>query len=364
MDPPSSSSSSSTPSEVNYGDKLKLAADSGDFAEIKKLIEKDKVDINLSDAYGDTCLHAAVQKGRRDIVLYLLNHDANPNIRNKAGSTPLHKVIGTQVDQLEILRALLKNGADPNIKNTAGLLPEQMTTKPLLLEILQGSDAVEEKIVVPKALHGRVIGKKGVVLNEIRDLTSCSIQLPPPKDASNEITIRGRKENVEKAKQLILEVTKKEEGPDPNQEYTSVQLPIPKDKLKFIIGRGGKKIEELRDEFEVDITIPKEGDLDGMVLVKGASADNVDQATRKIFYIVQNPPKPKPARRGGSGGGSGSGSGSAGSKQNGKGPQKGGAGGGSKPRGDDGQRRGSQDSARGSGGGGGSEGKGKAKEKQ
>ncbi len=106
----------------------------------------------------------------------------------------------------------------------------------------------------------------------------------------------------------------------------------------------------MRQEYEVEITIPKDGDLDDTVLVRGRNPDNVDQATRKIFEIIQNPPKPFKPRDFGSGSGS--------SKQNGKGGQKGGGGAFRKP---DGQN--SKGPAKGGRGGGGGD-KGKAKEKQ
>lgn len=64
-----------------------------------------------------------------DIVKYLLEKGADPNIQNKAGSTPLHKAAVAKYEQLQILRALLENKekkADPLIRNANGLLPEQL----------------------------------------------------------------------------------------------------------------------------------------------------------------------------------------------------------------------------------------------
>jgi hypothetical protein len=62
-----------------------------------------------------------------DIVRYLLEEKAaNPNIQNKAGSTPLHKGAVAKYEQLQILRLLLEHKADPLIRNSNGLLPEQL----------------------------------------------------------------------------------------------------------------------------------------------------------------------------------------------------------------------------------------------
>eukprot|EP01113_Clastostelium_recurvatum_P017314 TRINITY_DN2027_c0_g1_i4.p1 TRINITY_DN2027_c0_g1~~TRINITY_DN2027_c0_g1_i4.p1 ORF type:complete len:388 (-),score=65.67 TRINITY_DN2027_c0_g1_i4:95-1258(-) len=363
----SSSSSSSSGSfagaaigSVEDGARLKSAAELGDYEELKRLIEKEKIPINTPDVSGDTVLHAAAQKGRREMVSYLLNHSANPNAVNQTGSTPMHKLMSAPIDQVEILRLMLKKGADRTIKNKAGFLPEQMASRPLILDILQEKEQIEEKIKIPKDRHGRVIGKKGAMMAEIRAASGCQITVPDSNDQSLEITIKGRPDGVEIAKQRILAATadfKPDSKVDETKAFTSVKLPVPKDKHKLVIGKAGRTISEIREETGVDIIVPKQDDPEGTILLKG-EADQIDQAIKQIMKIVMSP---GPSSRGGRGGGRGGRGGRGGSSRGGRGGGEGsgrGEGGSGGSRGGrppfaagEGGRRGSGSS---SGGGGGS----------
>jgi ankyrin repeat protein len=65
----------------------------GNFDEFKKLMVAQNFDVNATDEAGDTILHHAAGKGKRDIVRYVIEKGANVNAKNNTGSTPLHKAI-------------------------------------------------------------------------------------------------------------------------------------------------------------------------------------------------------------------------------------------------------------------------------
>lgn len=78
-------------------------------------------DINLpQDEFGNTALHLATQKAKEiiaaRIVTYLLSHNANPNVQNVHGYTPLHHA--TMHGKQGIVLMLLAAGADKNIRTT------------------------------------------------------------------------------------------------------------------------------------------------------------------------------------------------------------------------------------------------------
>lgn len=292
-------------SSTNVG-ALKQAASEGKLDAVKDLIENQNVSVDQPDEFGDTALHGAAQNAKEDIVKYLLDKGANPNARNKTGSTPLHKLVASRFEQKPVLKRLMAAKADPSIRNNAGLLPEQLVrNKNILLELLK-DDAVTETVDVPKARHGRVIGKGGSKMTEIREETQCIISVPDQSDASTLITVIGRKEGVEKAKELIKEAvsgTKKEEEVGGEGSVT-VKYPLAKELYKFVIGKAGRTINEIRDETGVQIIVPKLDEADGTITLKGEQ-DGIDAAIKRIREVTTAKPNNGSPRVGGGRGGPG-----------------------------------------------------------
>lgn len=86
---------------------------------IDVLLQTKRVNINLPTLLGrDTALHLAALKSNRNIVSKLLQHGANPNIRNAHGSTPLHYTTDKQIAQL-----LVTFGGDVTVKNSSQKKP-------------------------------------------------------------------------------------------------------------------------------------------------------------------------------------------------------------------------------------------------
>lgn len=70
---------------------------------------------------GETGLHYTIQ--RRDLVWtnWLLQEDANPNIADKRGMTPL--LLAAQINFIEGVEALVKGGANVDVTNATGETP-------------------------------------------------------------------------------------------------------------------------------------------------------------------------------------------------------------------------------------------------
>ncbi len=71
---------------------------------------------------GDTALIIAVKDNNKNMVQLLLDHGANPNIKNDDGFTALFYIRDDNLDiALDIIKLLIEYGADLNVKGGVGL---------------------------------------------------------------------------------------------------------------------------------------------------------------------------------------------------------------------------------------------------
>jgi ankyrin repeat protein len=106
---------------------LIAAADVIHLEAVQVLLEH-RVDINLQDIYGETALYSVLMdcgsEGKVvEIVRRLLEHGADPNIRNKKHKTPLHRA--SSLGWLEAARLLLSYGAKVDERDEEGKTPFQ-----------------------------------------------------------------------------------------------------------------------------------------------------------------------------------------------------------------------------------------------
>mmetsp|Transcript_51733 Transcript_51733/g.105303 ORF Transcript_51733/g.105303 Transcript_51733/m.105303 type:complete len:209 (-) Transcript_51733:85-711(-) len=113
------------------------AAEEGDLEEIEGLLDSD-IDIFLTDRWGFTALHKAVQRGHWRIVDVLLKLPAGPRLASQTlklgGSTALHLAAekGHQEKHLRCLDLLLQSNHTPDL-----LLTRDRTGNATALEIAQ-----------------------------------------------------------------------------------------------------------------------------------------------------------------------------------------------------------------------------------
>ena len=110
------------------------AVKEGTVQDVKRFIEKERVNVNAQDKDGMTALHhVIVFNPDVDIAKYLIEKGADVNAKSHEGWTPFHVIapyIATGTDSrygLAIL--LLENGADVNAKNSEGKTPLDLITE-------------------------------------------------------------------------------------------------------------------------------------------------------------------------------------------------------------------------------------------
>jgi uncharacterized protein len=116
----------------------------------RKAIEallKAGADIHETEKNGVTPLHFAVRFRSPAAVAVLLAHGANANQACKrSGSTPLHRAVtstgapstaGKQAEANQIIQLLLEHGADPSIRNKIGKRPADYVRDDDILRLLR-----------------------------------------------------------------------------------------------------------------------------------------------------------------------------------------------------------------------------------
>jgi len=73
---------------------------------------------------------------------------------------------------------------------------------------VQATSGHETRIHISKEVHPKIIGKGGAQIRKIREETETKIDFPRENSESDIITITGKKENVEKAKNMIEAIVK------------------------------------------------------------------------------------------------------------------------------------------------------------
>lgn len=129
------------------GDALRRAASAGDVAKVKELLAAG-VDANAANSYGGTALSFAADKGHAEVVKLLLEHGANPNVRDTFyEQSPL----GWAVDRghAEVVRALLEKGAqgEPEALVRAAGSGDAATVKVILERHKVGPDTLTDALV-------------------------------------------------------------------------------------------------------------------------------------------------------------------------------------------------------------------------
>jgi len=139
-------------------------------------------------------------------------------------------------------------------------------------EFREGPNDVSIEVAVNKEYHRFIIGKNGATIKKIRDETGTKIDLPSRDSDSDLITITGGKENVEAAKEQILN--------------TEVQLDIDIDPSLHEFMKSdndGNTIKDIEEECGgIQVRFPREGFTGNRIFIRGPQ-DWVEKGKERVI---------------------------------------------------------------------------------
>ena len=126
--------------------ELLKAAEKGDFARIKELTTKG-ADVNMKNRYGSTPLHRVAFEGHLEPLRFLIKKGADTELKTCTGWTPLHLAAWNR--HPNALRILIREGANVNAKTdhgeTALDLASGAEEAQVLKKTMKGSETAEDK---------------------------------------------------------------------------------------------------------------------------------------------------------------------------------------------------------------------------
>ncbi|KPM05623.1 Vigilin-like protein [Sarcoptes scabiei] len=134
------------------------------------------------------------------------------------------------------------------------------------------SDMSQVDIMIPSRIHNYMLGTKGsnirAVMQECGDVI---ITFPPEGSGSDRVGIRGTKDSVQKAKQLLLKMSN-----DFQTNNYSEEFKVNVEHHRYLIGKNGCNINKLRDQHNVRVQFSSDNKLnkeDDRVVITGKKED-------------------------------------------------------------------------------------------
>lgn len=153
-----------------------------------------------------------------------------------------------------------------------------------------GEDAASNTVKVPQSMVGRVIGKQGVIINEIRERSGARVQVHDSADGHSVFKITGTEEAIEMAKSMIVEVSEKNFNPltdsaDGDSNTVTETLKFDVSVMGALIGTKGSRIADIRHKSGAKVLVDKIQDYCKVEII--GLPERVMNARAMIFGVVE-----------------------------------------------------------------------------
>ncbi|GAV00143.1 hypothetical protein RvY_11033 [Ramazzottius varieornatus] len=217
----------------------------------------------------------------------------NERARDMIIDRRLHKlIIGQKGERIREIREHFKetNVLFPDAEDNSDIVtvrgPKEEVDKcfKYLEKLVKDLVVSNHRIEVPifKDMHRSIIGKGGATIRKIREETETKIDLPAENSDSDVITITGKKENAEKARDMIQKIQNE------LANAVEVKVQVPNKLHTHLIGKNGRTIKGIIQECgNVRIQLPKTGETSDIITVTGPKAD-ADKAAALIRKMADD----------------------------------------------------------------------------
>ncbi|GLV35995.1 Dodeca-satellite-binding protein 1 [Carabus blaptoides fortunei] len=145
------------------------------------------------------------------------------------------------------------------------------------------ANIVTDEIIIPPKFYNSLIGAGGKLIHSIMDdCGGVAIKFPTAESKSDKVTIRGPKEDVERAKQQLLELTTERQL----SSFTAEVRAKPA-QHKFLIGKNGANIKKIRDSTGARIVFPTDKDEDKEVITIIGKKEAVEKAKAELEATIK-----------------------------------------------------------------------------
>ncbi|XP_070561985.1 vigilin-like [Ptychodera flava] len=146
------------------------------------------------------------------------------------------------------------------------------------------ANVTQVEVSIAAKYHQSLIGAKGRLVRSIMDdCGGVMIHFPNESSGSDKVTIRGPKDDVDKAKKSLMELANERA-----LSSFSAEIHAKPEYHKFLIGRGGANIRKVRDKTGARIVFPTAHDEDQELITIIGKKECVDDAKGELEKLIKN----------------------------------------------------------------------------
>lgn len=146
------------------------------------------------------------------------------------------------------------------------------------------TNVVQVDIMIPSRFHNSIIGAKGRLIRSImEECGGVQIKFPDPGSGSDKVSIRGPKDCVSKAKNILVEMSNEKQ-----ENGFTVEIKAKPEYHRFLIGKNGANIKKVRESTGARVTFPSEKDEDADTIVIVGKKEDVLKAKTEVQEMIRD----------------------------------------------------------------------------